>query len=108
GKPANDVKFAYITNAADPYPPENRSWIKDVEETFKQLGLKPERVDLRQFRNQAKLEAKLKSFDVIWCGGGNTWYLRYIMKASGFDQVIKKLLNDGMVYGGDRAGSIVS
>jgi len=105
-KPAKDIKFAYITNAADPYPSEKRGWMTDVNNMFLDLGLKPVEVDLRQYKNAETLKTKLSQYDVVWCGGGNTWYLRYVMKTSGFDQVIKELVESGVVYGGDSAGAI--
>lgn len=106
-KPARDIKFAYITNAADPYSKDKRGWMDDVAKMFTDLGIKPEELDLRQYKDAKTLKDALAKYDVIWCGGGNTWYLRYVMKISGFDQVIKKLVEDGIVYGGDSAGAII-
>ncbi len=108
GKQAEDIGFAYITNAADPYPIKKRESMKDVEAMFTDLGLKPEEIDLRQYKDAATLKAKLSQYDVVWCGGGNTWYLRYVMKTSGFDQIIRELVDGGTVYGGDSAGAIVA
>lgn len=108
GKQAKDIKFAYITNAVDPYPVEKRGWMNDVQTMFIDLGLKPEEIDLRQYNDTETLRAKLSQYDVVWCGGGNTWYLRYVMKTSGFDQIIKELVESGIVYGGDSAGAIVA
>lgn len=107
GKPAKDIRFAYITNAADPYPPEKRGWMDDVMKMFTDLKLSPETIDLKDYHEGKTLKAKLSQYDVIWCGGGNTWYLRYVMKTSSFDQIIKDLVEDGKVYGGDSAGAII-
>lgn len=108
GKPPKDAKLAYIANAADPYPPEKRGWMNDVELSFKKLGYKPVKVDLKKYDNPALLHKALSGYDIIWCGGGNTWYLRYLMKTSGFDQVIRKLLSEDRIYAGDSAGAIVA
>jgi dipeptidase E len=40
--------------------------------------------------------------------GGNTFMLRYQMQRSGFDNVIKELLESNIVYGGDSAGALVA
>jgi len=40
--------------------------------------------------------------------GGNTYVLRYEMRRSGFDVIIKDLLAAGIVYGGDSAGALVA
>lgn len=106
-KPANEVKFAYITNAADPYPPENRAWMNDVVDMFESVGLNPKEIDLREYKDPNVLKEDLSKFDVIWCGGGNTWYLRYVMETSGFAKVMKDLIESGIVYGGDSAGAII-
>jgi dipeptidase E len=108
GKLAQDIKFAYITNAADPYPPGKRGWVEDVRKQLTDLGIRPKTVDLRNYSGPKILKADLSKFDVIWCGGGNTWYLRYVMQTSGFDQVIQELLEKGTIYGGDSAGAIMA
>ncbi len=108
GKQAEDIKFAYVTNAADPYPFGKRGWMKDVQAMFSDLGLKTEEIDLRQYEKATTLKERLSQYDVVWCGGGNTWYLRYAMKTSGFDQIIRELVEGGIVYGGDSAGAIVA
>jgi dipeptidase E len=40
--------------------------------------------------------------------GGNTFCLRYEMRRSGFEDIIKKLLENGLVYGGESAGCLVA
>lgn len=109
GKKSSDIKFALIQNAADPYESEARSFVDEAEAQLNSLGLNINKIDLRNYQKDITgLYEKLKEFDVMWVGGGNIYYLRWIMKESGFDQIIRKLLNEGAIYGGGSAGAIVS
>jgi len=103
----SEVRTAIIPNAGDYYADRARTFkINQKVEVLSEYGFKPNVVDLRDY-DQASLEAKLKEYDFIWVGGGNTFCLRYEMQKSGFDQIIKNLLEQGLVYGGESAGAIV-
>ena len=109
GKKLSDTSFALIENAADPYPDDKKGFVRDTRRQFQSLGVKLEVVDLLEFENDvAALPDKLSSFDVIWFGGGNVYYLRWLMKKVGFDSLARELLNTGVVYGGGSAGAIVA
>ena len=58
--------------------------------------------------DQKSLTSKLSSKDALWHGGGNTFYLRWILSNTGADEVITKLVRHGLVYGGGSAGAIVA
>jgi dipeptidase E len=69
-----------------------------------------ERLDLRDYFDgkEAELEESLKRFGLVWTRGANVFVLRRAMKQSGFDKIIKKLLeNDEIAYGGYSAGACV-
>jgi dipeptidase E len=106
-KPAGKIKFAHIENAADPYPEEKRRFVLSNREWIDAVGMRVTYVDLRNYKGPDELRKVLSLFDAIWVGGGNTFYLRWIMRQSGFDQTIKNLLKRGIVYGGGSAGAIV-
>lgn len=46
--------------------------------------------------------------DVIWVGGGHTYYLRWILRACGADKIISDLVGQGKIYAGWSAGAVVS
>ena len=50
----------------------------------------------------------LKDKDVVLMAGGNTFYLLKAVRESGFEKVIKELIEKGMVYAGSSAGSYVA
>lgn len=109
GKPLNQTSVALITNAKDYYTERPRNvTVGELVEYMENLGLSVNQVDLRKFESAHSLKDKLKPYDLIWAMGGNTYMLRYEMRRSGFDKVIKGLLEEGKVYGGDSAGALVA
>ena len=105
-----NAKVALINNAQDPYP-ENIATERAValSELFTSLGFEPVNIDLRKFAGKTEeLATELRMCKLIWCSGGNSFSLRYEMKASGFDKIIASLLSEGIVYGGWSAGVVVA
>ena len=108
GRQPVDINVALIENGADMYPVDGREWVERARRAIEGVAGSVEIIDLREYVSATALEADLSKFDVIWVGGGNTYYLRWIMRESGFDQIIRRLCNKGIVYGGDSAGAIVA
>jgi len=116
GKPLSQVTVALIPTASDPI---DRALIQQTIDGLKQLGditlrefelrgvKEVEVVDLKNF-SETELKLKLQKFDVIWVNGGNTFYLLYWAKKSGFLDIVPKLLQEGKVYVGVSAGSILA
>ena len=77
---------------------------------FQSLGLVAEELDLRAyFGDPRSLQQRLGAFDLVWVMGGNSFVLRRAMKQSGFDTVIRELLDaDAIAYGGYAAGAVVA
>jgi dipeptidase E len=77
---------------------------------FQSLGLVAEELDLRAyFGDPWSLQQRLGAFDLVWVMGGNSFVLRRAMKQSGFDTVIRELLEaDAIAYGGYAAGAVVA
>ena len=103
-------KVAIINNAQDTYP---EIIAKEREETltikFQSLEFQTLNIDLRKYEGKSdELMNELKTCQLIWCAGGNAFWLRYVMKTSGFDRVITLLLAEGVVYGGWSAGVVVA
>ena len=101
GKPG--AKVAVCQNALD--------WSTDLErkakslqaefDDMKRLGFEPEELDLRDYFGKSGLVDVLRSYDMVWFRGGNTFMLVKAMKQSGFNEVIEKLVKtDRLVYAG--------
>jgi dipeptidase E len=107
----DNKKVADITNAGDLLTPiEIQERLEEDRVMFNDLRLDSEHLDLRNYfeKDPNLLEKKLRAYGLIWVRGGNVFNLRQAMKRSGFDDVIKKLLNeDALAYGGYSAGACV-
>jgi dipeptidase E len=105
----NEVKIALIENAADPYEEGKKDWMYDNRHSIEAHGFEVDLVDLDDYRQGKKgLLERLQRNDAIWLGGGNTYYLRWILKEAHADKLIKGLVARGQVYGGGSAGAIVA
>jgi dipeptidase E len=117
GKPASEITVAFIPTATD--PEVDHSFVQRAINELKALGditLKEfelrgvrsiDLVDLKDFSSEA-LRKKLSHYDVIWVNGGNTFYLLYWAKKSGFVEILPELLHAGKTYVGVSAGSILA
>jgi dipeptidase E len=104
GKAPQDITMAAITNSLDVY--DDNDWLGETLASLSRQGAQVEVVDLREWRgNRAGLREKLASKDVIWLCGGHTYYLRWILKDSGADEMIRELVRQGTVYAGWSAGA---
>ena len=109
GKRAREIKIALIENATEPYP-EGQSWIEGNLKSLKSFGFEVELIDLKKYKGKlVKFESMLANKDVVWLGGGNTFYLRWILKDVGVDKIVTKRVKDNaIIFGGDSAGAIVA
>ena len=87
-----------------------RTEIYDLIAEFTALDLDPAELDLRaHFGDAASLRRCLRGYDLVWVMGGNSFALRRAMKQSGFDTVVRDLLEtDAIAYGGYAAGAVVA
>jgi dipeptidase E len=108
GKDPREMSFALIENAADIIPNRN-DWLGGFRDMLKSNGYQIEVVDLQKWRDKEdKLKQKLAAKDVIWLGGGHTYYLRWILRATHADVIIRDLVSQGKIYAGWSAGAVVA
>ncbi len=110
GKEQADIKLAMIENAADPRSKDaTPGWVEQNRVAIRSHRFDVEIIDIRQYKEeQAKLKDKLAGKDVIWFGGGNTYYLRWLLKDTGLDTILGELVTGGIVYSGGSAGAIMA
>lgn len=103
-----DTKVAFFTTAQisflEEYPSldwvieDKKGWIKEgcniTEFCLNNLSL-------------ANIFATLKAFDIIHFCAGSAMYLRFSIALSGFDKVVRDLLDLGIIYSRSSAGSMV-
>ncbi|MDP2638390.1 MAG: Type 1 glutamine amidotransferase-like domain-containing protein [Candidatus Levybacteria bacterium] len=106
-KPPKDISVAYIITAA--FGEEGKkSWLYTAKKQLESLGITDiEDLDLRD-KNKDQLRSVLSKKDIILVNGGNTFYLLKYVKESGFDDVIKQLINENKIYIGVSAGSYIA
>ncbi len=105
---AKDVTIALIENAAD-VEEGDKSWMYRNRDSIQALGFRVDFVDLQEYLAGRKLLLpRLAKADAIWLGGGNTYYLRWIVRETKADTMIQRLVRSGKVYGGGSAGAIVA
>ncbi|MBQ6809436.1 MAG: Type 1 glutamine amidotransferase-like domain-containing protein [Clostridia bacterium] len=102
-KPINECKILY-------FPNENatRSRIKSgrYENRLVKYGFSPENAFVADYFNP-ELFFEM-SFDVVYVGGGNTFGILKRLRASKFDKLILKLVENGAVYVGGSAGAHIA
>ncbi len=103
GKDPKDTKIAFIPTAANPER-GNKDWLIDDLYRIKSRGYYVDIIELTALK-PAELKAALKEMDVIFVGGGNSFYLSYWMQKSGLFDMLPELLKT-KVYAGISAGSM--
>ena len=106
GKSSQDIKIAIINEA---YAVENgpHNWLLEnfhvIKKYFKDSSI--EFVNLLALDIKT-VEARLERVDVIICLGGNTEYLQTVFEKTGFDKLLRKLINT-KIFVGVSAGSCI-
>lgn len=109
GKPRHDIKIAFIPTAAfsaDEDEHESYDWFVDDLYRIKEFAGFIDIVSLAELSKE-DIVRRLEYADVIFVGGGNTFYLSYWMEKTGLFEALPKLL-ETRVYAGISAGSMIA
>lgn len=98
------MKAAFIPTARDPY--EKSPWADIDFHKLQEIGFETAMYDIKG-KTEEQIYNDLKKFDVIFVCGGNTFYLLYHARQSGFDKAVIRLIDEGKVYIGSSAGSLL-
>lgn len=104
-KNAKDLKMALIPTAG--YPVIKEKYVKQIIENASQYRIKTKVIDLKK-ENSKTLELKLKDIDIVYVNGGNSFWLLKLIRKSGFNKIIQKLVSEGKIYIGISAGIYVA
>ena len=105
GKQPKDIKIAFIPTAAN-LDRSSKEWLIRDEYRLIERGYEVDIIELTAVKTPA-LKQALEAADVIFLGGGNTFYLSYWLEKSGLADMLPELL-ETRVYAGISAGSIVA
>jgi dipeptidase E len=104
-KSADQTTLAHIITAAK--VEEDKSYAEEDKNKLVEAGFLVKDIDI-EGKNENELMRILSGKDVIYVQGGNTFYLLKYVKESGFDKVVKNLINRGVIYIGVSAGTIIA
>jgi len=103
-KEISNLKAVFISTAANLY--DDKRFVVVDREKLVEMGFEVIDIDLKKTKGKV-LEKKLDGVDLILVAGGNTFYLLDHVRKSGFERIVKKLINKGVIYVGSSAGSII-
>ncbi len=108
GKPAHDITIGLIEDAAT-CAGEMPDWAFQNREMIKSTGAWVELIVLKDYVDRFdELEMEVSKYDCLFIGGGNTFYLRELMKKTRLDEIVIAFMKEGLVYGGASAGAIIA
>ena len=106
GKPFAELKIAFIPSAAYGDPSDDKSWlIKDMHRLIER-GATVAVISLADLTSE-EIAEQLEPVDVIFVGGGQTFYLSWLMQQKGMFDLLPELLKT-KVYAGISAGSMIT
>jgi len=104
GIPKEKIHIGWVTTASK--GEEKLDYLERHRRAMQDFGYKFEEFDI-----EGKTKEEILTFfadkNVIHVEGGNTFYLLKAIKETGFDEILKTLLDGGLMYGGTSAGAYV-
>lgn len=104
-KDPKDIHLAHIITASNEQIPH--PWRDDDTKALRDMGIQVMEIDVKG-KTKNELQELFKDMDVIYVQGGDPYYLLKYAKESGFMEVVKELVNQGMLYVGVSAGSYLA
>jgi dipeptidase E len=104
-KPLSTSKILYVTTASKKVT--STDYIERQKQSMDKLNFSYTEYDITG-KSKQELKKVLSGYDVVYVEGGNTFYLLKSVRESGFEEVIKELLPNGLVYIGTSAGSYIA
>jgi dipeptidase E len=105
GRPASDVRLAFVPTAAADFP--DAEFLQADRDRLRALGYQVADLDLVDVEPDAVADA-LRDVDVLYVTGGNTFMLLHHMRRSGLAELLPSRLAAGLLYVGVSAGSVVA
>lgn len=104
GVPKEQIKIGYVTTAAK--GTHDTSYLEKHKKAFRQNGYNFEEIDI-EGKSKDELHKFFEDKNIIHIEGGNTFYLLQVIRKTGFDEVLKNLINAGKIYVGTSAGASI-
>lgn len=101
---AANLRVGFVTTAANPY--STAPYQEKDKKKLQEQGFTVVDIDI-EGKDREALRIIFKDIDVMFVAGGNTLYLLYCSRQSGFDALVREFVDSGKVYIGSSAGSII-
>lgn len=99
----NEMKIGYITTASKGARTDFNQKLKTI---IRGKGYPLNEIDI-EGKSKEELKKFFKDKNIIHIEGGNTFYLLKAIRETGFDEILKELLNEGKIYIGTSAGAYI-
>ncbi|KKT44477.1 MAG: Peptidase (Peptidase family S51) [Parcubacteria group bacterium GW2011_GWA2_44_15] len=105
GKPFNQFKVAYVITASKGV--SDRAYFERNRNFFREQKYNCVEVDLDEKKGK-NLKSILENVELVYVEGGNSFLLLKAIRESGFENIVKELLPQGLIYMGASAGSYIA
>ncbi|NIO44736.1 MAG: type 1 glutamine amidotransferase-like domain-containing protein [Candidatus Aenigmarchaeota archaeon] len=103
-KPASETRIVIITTGSR--TEEELKYVEESKEELIETGIKRENIKTLDLKHKI-IYGDVERFDAIYFCGGNTFFILHKVRENGFDKVIERFVNEGKLYIGVSAGSII-
>jgi len=104
-QPASSYKLAFINTAAEAETGDHW-WVRADKDRLVELGFEVDEFSIAGM-NQASIEERIEGKNGIFVCGGNTFYLLDQVIKTGFDEILRRKIDEGMLFIGSSAGSMI-
>lgn len=101
------LKTVFITTATEVVDMSNDAWYQEDRSALAKNGFKFFDYTISN-KNQDQIKNDLKNIEALYISGGNTFYLLQQSQLSRFDNFVRKILDEGVIYIGTSAGSCIA
>ena len=102
----NNKRLIFIPTASE-VEKGDLTWLDEDRQALKDAGFLVENYSITG-KNQDQIRKKLEGVGSVCVGGGNTYYLLFQARKSGFDQIVNNYVHNGLIYIGSSAGSLLA
>ncbi|MFA6476117.1 MAG: Type 1 glutamine amidotransferase-like domain-containing protein [Candidatus Paceibacterota bacterium] len=106
GLPKDQMKIGYVTTASKGARKFGQRVQEVIIPTIRENGYSIEEIDIKD-KSKEELRSFFEDKNIIHIEGGNTFYLLKAIKETGFDEILKEMLEEGKIYIGTSAGAYV-
>jgi len=104
-KKPSELNLAFINTAAE-VEEGDHWWVRTEKKKLIEVGFKVDEFSIKGMTKE-EIENKLADKQIVYFCGGNTFYLLDQVIKTGCDEIIRKKINEGMIYMGSSAGSMI-